>query len=145
MLITVASCFCPLVPIHYNVARSIFCFFHVLFSLCLFFSTVVLPHLHKLSLCNNQQTVESKRIDIATQLFEAYSALSCCCILYIFLNLTSNCVFRTTFQLVLQSKVLTISMKEILYLKMYEKCTQTIKDEDLDEVCFFIWTDLEKM
>uniref|UniRef100_A0A671NDF0 Uncharacterized protein n=1 Tax=Sinocyclocheilus anshuiensis TaxID=1608454 RepID=A0A671NDF0_9TELE len=38
----------------------------------------VLPHLHKLTLCNNQQTVESKRIDIATQLFEAYSALSCC-------------------------------------------------------------------
>ncbi|XP_050954410.1 RAB11-binding protein RELCH homolog isoform X7 [Labeo rohita] len=38
----------------------------------------VLPHLHKLALCNNQQTVESKRIDIATQLFEAYSALSCC-------------------------------------------------------------------
>ncbi|XP_058620727.1 RAB11-binding protein RELCH homolog isoform X11 [Onychostoma macrolepis] len=38
----------------------------------------VLPHLHKLALCNNQQTVENKRIDIATQLFEAYSALSCC-------------------------------------------------------------------
>ncbi|XP_065114161.1 RAB11-binding protein RELCH homolog isoform X9 [Paramisgurnus dabryanus] len=38
----------------------------------------VLPHLHKLALCNNQQMVESKRIDIATQLFEAYSALSCC-------------------------------------------------------------------
>ncbi|XP_059390450.1 RAB11-binding protein RELCH homolog isoform X7 [Carassius carassius] len=38
----------------------------------------VLPHLHKLAVCNNQQTVESKRIDIATQLFEAYSALSCC-------------------------------------------------------------------
>ncbi len=28
---------------------------------------------------------------------------------------------------------------------MYEKCSQTIKDEDLDEVFFFfIWTDLEK-
>ncbi|KAM9713013.1 RAB11-binding protein RELCH homolog isoform 5-T5 [Menidia menidia] len=38
----------------------------------------VLPHLHKLALANNNQTVESKRIDIATQLFEAYSALSCC-------------------------------------------------------------------
>ncbi|XP_051542835.1 RAB11-binding protein RELCH homolog isoform X3 [Myxocyprinus asiaticus] len=38
----------------------------------------VLPHLHKLALCNNQQMVDSKRIDIATQLFEAYSALSCC-------------------------------------------------------------------
>ncbi|XP_072234145.1 RAB11-binding protein RELCH homolog isoform X3 [Leuresthes tenuis] len=38
----------------------------------------VLPHLHKLALANNSQTVESKRIDIAMQLFEAYSALSCC-------------------------------------------------------------------
>ncbi|XP_069007652.1 RAB11-binding protein RELCH homolog isoform X6 [Embiotoca jacksoni] len=38
----------------------------------------VLPHLHKLALANNSQTVEIKRIDIATQLFEAYSALSCC-------------------------------------------------------------------
>ncbi|XP_034562060.1 RAB11-binding protein RELCH homolog isoform X3 [Notolabrus celidotus] len=38
----------------------------------------VLPHLHKLALGNNSQATESKRIDIATQLFEAYSALSCC-------------------------------------------------------------------
>ncbi|XP_029698349.1 RAB11-binding protein RELCH homolog isoform X8 [Takifugu rubripes] len=38
----------------------------------------VLPHLHKLALANNSQAVENKRIDIATQLFEAYSALSCC-------------------------------------------------------------------
>ncbi|KAJ8277724.1 hypothetical protein GJAV_G00079110 [Gymnothorax javanicus] len=38
----------------------------------------VLPHLHKLALGNNAQTVDTKRLDIATQLFEAYSALSCC-------------------------------------------------------------------
>ncbi|XP_045921446.1 RAB11-binding protein RELCH homolog isoform X4 [Micropterus dolomieu] len=38
----------------------------------------VLPHLHKLAQANNSQAVENKRIDIATQLFEAYSALSCC-------------------------------------------------------------------
>ncbi|KAM3840318.1 RAB11-binding protein RELCH isoform 2-T2 [Vipera latastei] len=38
----------------------------------------VLPHLHKLALVNNQQTADSKRLDIATHLFEAYSALSCC-------------------------------------------------------------------
>ncbi|XP_055784233.1 RAB11-binding protein RELCH homolog isoform X7 [Salvelinus fontinalis] len=38
----------------------------------------VLPHLHKLALGNNAQATERKRIDIATQLFEAYSALSCC-------------------------------------------------------------------
>uniref|UniRef100_A0A8C5PZJ7 LisH domain and HEAT repeat-containing protein KIAA1468 n=1 Tax=Leptobrachium leishanense TaxID=445787 RepID=A0A8C5PZJ7_9ANUR len=38
----------------------------------------VLPHLHKLALVNNQQSVDSKRLDIATYLFEAYSALSCC-------------------------------------------------------------------
>ncbi|MBN3280732.1 K1468 protein, partial [Polyodon spathula] len=42
----------------------------------------VLPHLHKLALGNNTQMVESKRQDIAMQLFEAYSALSCCCILF---------------------------------------------------------------
>lgn len=79
---TVLSWFCDCVCL-WVFGRSIlwwFFFFHALFSV--FFSTVVLPHLHKLALCNNQQTVESKRIDIATQLFEAYSALSCCCILY---------------------------------------------------------------
>ncbi|KAG8133223.1 hypothetical protein E2320_011035, partial [Naja naja] len=38
----------------------------------------VLPHLHKLALVNNQQSADSKRLDIATHLFEAYSALSCC-------------------------------------------------------------------
>ncbi|KAM8811669.1 RAB11-binding protein RELCH isoform 2-T2 [Eudromia elegans] len=38
----------------------------------------VIPHLHKLALGNNQQSVDSKRLDIATHLFEAYSALSCC-------------------------------------------------------------------
>uniref|UniRef100_A0A1A7WXA1 LisH domain and HEAT repeat-containing protein KIAA1468 n=1 Tax=Iconisemion striatum TaxID=60296 RepID=A0A1A7WXA1_9TELE len=38
----------------------------------------VLPHLHKLALANNSQSVESKKIDIAIHLFEAYSALSCC-------------------------------------------------------------------
>uniref|UniRef100_A0A7N5KDU6 RAB11 binding and LisH domain, coiled-coil and HEAT repeat containing n=1 Tax=Ailuropoda melanoleuca TaxID=9646 RepID=A0A7N5KDU6_AILME len=41
----------------------------------------VIPHLHKLALVNNLQIVDSKRLDIATHLFEAYSALSCCCIL----------------------------------------------------------------
>ena len=50
-------------------------------TLLFFLPPVVLPHLHKLALGNNSQTVEAKRIDIATQLFEAYSALSCCCIL----------------------------------------------------------------
>ncbi|XP_074401092.1 RAB11-binding protein RELCH isoform X1 [Zonotrichia albicollis] len=38
----------------------------------------VIPHLHKLALVNNQQSVDSKRLDIATHLFESYSALSCC-------------------------------------------------------------------
>ncbi|XP_072544933.1 RAB11-binding protein RELCH homolog isoform X6 [Salminus brasiliensis] len=38
----------------------------------------VLPHLHKLALGNNMQAAENKRMDIASQLFEAYSALSCC-------------------------------------------------------------------
>uniref|UniRef100_A0A663FFV5 RAB11 binding and LisH domain, coiled-coil and HEAT repeat containing n=1 Tax=Aquila chrysaetos chrysaetos TaxID=223781 RepID=A0A663FFV5_AQUCH len=44
----------------------------------IFTFTVVIPHLHKLALVNNQQSVDSKRLDIATHLFEAYSALSCC-------------------------------------------------------------------
>ncbi|XP_077209541.1 RAB11-binding protein RELCH isoform X3 [Paroedura picta] len=38
----------------------------------------VIPHLHKLALVNNQQSTDSKRLDIAIHLFEAYSALSCC-------------------------------------------------------------------
>ncbi|XP_061111400.1 RAB11-binding protein RELCH homolog isoform X2 [Conger conger] len=38
----------------------------------------VLPHLHRLAQSNNAQTAEGKRMDIATQLFDAYSALSCC-------------------------------------------------------------------
>ncbi|XP_052592446.1 RAB11-binding protein RELCH isoform X3 [Peromyscus californicus insignis] len=38
----------------------------------------VIPHLHKLALVNNLQIVDSKRLDIAVHLFEAYSALSCC-------------------------------------------------------------------
>ncbi|XP_075907281.1 RAB11-binding protein RELCH homolog isoform X5 [Nelusetta ayraudi] len=38
----------------------------------------VLPHLAKLALANNSQSAEAKRIDVAMQLFEAYSALSCC-------------------------------------------------------------------
>nr|XP_033790886.1 RAB11-binding protein RELCH isoform X3 [Geotrypetes seraphini] len=38
----------------------------------------VLPNLHRLAMVNNQQAVDSKRLDIATHLFEAYSALSCC-------------------------------------------------------------------
>ncbi|XP_027273654.1 RAB11-binding protein RELCH isoform X3 [Cricetulus griseus] len=38
----------------------------------------VIPHLHKLALVNNLQIVDSKRLDIAIHLFEAYSALSCC-------------------------------------------------------------------
>ncbi|XP_071270911.1 RAB11-binding protein RELCH homolog isoform X3 [Salvelinus alpinus] len=51
----------------------------------------VLPHLHKLALSNNVQATESKRIDIATQLFEAYSALSCCCILQPTLTFVCGC------------------------------------------------------
>ncbi|KAM9307861.1 RAB11-binding protein RELCH [Gastrophryne carolinensis] len=38
----------------------------------------VLPNMHRLALANNQQSVDSKRLDVATYLFEAYSALSCC-------------------------------------------------------------------
>lgn len=52
---------------------------------------VVLPHLAKLALANNSQSAEAKRIDVATQLFEAYSALSCCCILLAAATQTELC------------------------------------------------------
>ncbi|XP_032813665.2 RAB11-binding protein RELCH homolog isoform X3 [Petromyzon marinus] len=38
----------------------------------------VIPHLHKLAAANNHQHNEGKRMGMALQLFEAYSALSCC-------------------------------------------------------------------
>uniref|UniRef100_A0A671MYU9 LisH domain and HEAT repeat-containing protein KIAA1468 homolog n=1 Tax=Sinocyclocheilus anshuiensis TaxID=1608454 RepID=A0A671MYU9_9TELE len=77
MFEVISSCLLHPLHIHYTVAE-VFSVSFMSCSLSVFFPTVVLPHLHKLALCNNQQTVESKRIDIATQLFEAYSALSCC-------------------------------------------------------------------
>ena len=47
-----------------------------------FFSfSVILPRLTTLAIENNNQMNEVKKKEIALQLFEAYSALSCCCIL----------------------------------------------------------------
>ncbi|KAL5022361.1 hypothetical protein ScPMuIL_001516 [Solemya velum] len=40
--------------------------------------TVVLPRLAALALANNNITNETKKSDVAKQLFEAYSAMSCC-------------------------------------------------------------------
>ncbi|XP_078724613.1 RAB11-binding protein RELCH homolog isoform X1 [Lampetra fluviatilis] len=38
----------------------------------------MLPSLHVLSMGNNQQATDGKRMEVAVQLFEAYSALACC-------------------------------------------------------------------
>jgi hypothetical protein len=48
---------------------------------CLF--SVMLPRLTAMALENNNQTNDVKKKEMALQLFEAYSALSCCCILYL--------------------------------------------------------------
>ncbi|KAH3840078.1 hypothetical protein DPMN_113520 [Dreissena polymorpha] len=48
----------------------------------------MLPRLTALALENNNQTSELKKREMALQLFEAYSVLSCCCIL----NLNSTVV-----------------------------------------------------
>ncbi len=126
---------CPLVHIHYNVAEV----FSVSFMSV--FSTVVLPHLHKLALCNNQQTVESKRIDIATQLFEAYSALSCCCILYVFLHFTPNCVcLEPPFNLAYKARFWILAWREYFT----QICMKNVLKPSKMKFVFFIWTDLEK-
>ena len=44
-------------------------------------SSVILPRLAAMASANNHVVNDTKRTDIALQLFEAYSALSCCCIL----------------------------------------------------------------
>ncbi len=109
------------------------------------FSTVVLPHLHKLALCNNQQTVESKRIDIATQLFEAYSALSCCCILYVFLHFTSNCVcLEPPFNLAYKARFWILARREYFTQKCMKIFSNHQRWRFRWSFFFFIWTDLEK-
>ena len=42
---------------------------------------VILPRLAAMASANNQMANETKKADIARQLFDAYSAMSCCCIL----------------------------------------------------------------
>ena len=42
---------------------------------------VVLPRLAVFAASNNHVTMEAHKREVALQLFEAYSALSCCCIL----------------------------------------------------------------
>jgi len=44
----------------------------------------MLPRLTALALENNNQSDENRKRQMALQLFEAYSALSCCCIRLIF-------------------------------------------------------------
>lgn len=46
------------------------------------FVAVVLPRLAALAAKNNSTTNETKKMDIALALLEAFTAMSCCCILY---------------------------------------------------------------
>ncbi|KAG9347901.1 hypothetical protein JZ751_003918 [Albula glossodonta] len=84
----------------------------------------VLPHLHKLALGNNMQTVDTKRLDIATQLFEAYSALSCCCILE---ALGSKEVFRRSGGAVWQP------WEPVILSSMIKECEQKLENKNIQE------------
>ena len=44
--------------------------------------SVILPRLSAIAKANNENTNETRRRDIATELLEGFKALSCCCILF---------------------------------------------------------------
>ncbi|XP_015709998.1 RAB11-binding protein RELCH isoform X1 [Coturnix japonica] len=89
----------------------------------------VIPHLHKLALVNNQQSVDSKRLDIATHLFEAYSALSCC---FISEDLMVNHFLPGL-------KCLRIDMEhlspehEVILSSMIKECEQKVENKTVQE------------
>uniref|UniRef100_A0A8C3TW44 RAB11 binding and LisH domain, coiled-coil and HEAT repeat containing n=1 Tax=Catharus ustulatus TaxID=91951 RepID=A0A8C3TW44_CATUS len=89
----------------------------------------VIPHLHKLALVNNQQSVDSKRLDIATHLFESYSALSCC---FISEDLMVNHFLPGL-------KCLRIDMEhlspehEVILSSMIKECEQKVENKTVQE------------
>uniref|UniRef100_A0A4W2BZE4 RAB11 binding and LisH domain, coiled-coil and HEAT repeat containing n=1 Tax=Bos indicus x Bos taurus TaxID=30522 RepID=A0A4W2BZE4_BOBOX len=89
----------------------------------------VIPHLHKLALVNNLQIVDSKRLDIATHLFEAYSALSCC---FISEDLMVNHFLPGL-------RCLRIDMEhlspehEVILTSMIKECEQKIENKTVQE------------
>uniref|UniRef100_A0ABM5GAH0 RAB11-binding protein RELCH isoform X2 n=1 Tax=Pogona vitticeps TaxID=103695 RepID=A0ABM5GAH0_9SAUR len=89
----------------------------------------VIPHLHKLALVNNQQSTDSKRLDIATHLFEAYSALSCC---FISEDLMIN-HFLPGLRC-LRSDMETLSPEhEVILSSMIKECEQKVENRSVQE------------
>ncbi|KAM9200226.1 RAB11-binding protein RELCH-like [Mergus octosetaceus] len=101
----------------------------------------VIPHLHKLALVNNQQSVDSKRLDIATHLFEAYSALSCCC-----------CIQNSVLQRIFSSDLKSFTgQKRIEMKKAIENADQyfrlppnEVSDSQLETVARLVTQQLER-
>ncbi|XP_053099815.1 RAB11-binding protein RELCH isoform X4 [Hemicordylus capensis] len=89
----------------------------------------VIPHLHKLALVNNQQSADSKRLDIATHLFEAYSALSCC---FISEDLMVN-HFLPGLRC-LRNDMETLSPEhEVILSSMIKECEQKVENRSVQE------------
>nr|XP_060630691.1 RAB11-binding protein RELCH isoform X2 [Anolis sagrei ordinatus] len=89
----------------------------------------VIPHLHKLALVNNQQSMDSKRLDIATHLFEAYSALSCC---FISEELMVN-HFLPGLRC-LRNDMETLSPEhEVILSSMIKECEQKVENRSVQE------------
>ncbi|XP_069075597.1 RAB11-binding protein RELCH isoform X5 [Pleurodeles waltl] len=89
----------------------------------------VLPNLHKLALVNNQQSVDSKRLDIATHLFEAYSALSCCFIseeLMVNHFLPGLCCLRTDMEHLSPEH-------EVILSSMIKECEHKVENKTVQE------------
>ncbi|XP_043921118.1 RAB11-binding protein RELCH [Protopterus annectens] len=89
----------------------------------------VLPHLHNLALANNQQSSDSKRLDIATHLFEAYSALSCCFISEdVLVNhfLPGLRCLRTDMEHLSQEH-------EVILSSMIKECEQKVENKNVQE------------
>ncbi|KAL4657272.1 hypothetical protein GN956_G4147 [Arapaima gigas] len=89
----------------------------------------VLPHLHKLALANNLQVAEAKRLDIATQLFEAYSALSCC---FISEELMVN-HFLPGLRCLRTDMELLSPEHEVILTSMIKECEQKVENRGVQE------------
>lgn len=72
--------------------------FLILWILIYFFSLVVLPRLAALAAKNNSTTNETKKMDIALALLEAFTAMSCCCILWTWF-ICILCYYKTMFNI----------------------------------------------
>uniref|UniRef100_A0A8C9VJB3 RAB11 binding and LisH domain, coiled-coil and HEAT repeat containing n=1 Tax=Scleropages formosus TaxID=113540 RepID=A0A8C9VJB3_SCLFO len=89
----------------------------------------VLPHLYKLALANNLQAAKTKRLDIATQLFEAYSALSCC---FISEELMVN-HFLPGLRCLRNDMELLSPEHEVILTSMIKECEQKVESRSIQE------------